>query len=112
MNAFAGALLSTSCRLAPQLAKAHLELGNWAFNAATACHGEPRVSFTSEESEAIKWQIKVISLILLSPALVNEYAAKIQLITYSECMPISARIDVREFVASNSEIVQSSGHFT
>ncbi|VDN21866.1 unnamed protein product [Gongylonema pulchrum] len=62
VDAFAGAILNTSCKLAPQLAKAHLELGNWAFNAATSAHGEARLSFADEECDMIRFYIKKVSI--------------------------------------------------
>ncbi|VDN17770.1 unnamed protein product [Gongylonema pulchrum] len=49
-------------RSAPQLAKAHLELGNWAFNAATSAHGEARLSFADEECDMIRFYIKKVSI--------------------------------------------------
>ncbi|VDK82872.1 unnamed protein product, partial [Onchocerca ochengi] len=61
IDSLAGALLSTSCKLSPHLAKAHLELGNWAFKRAINVHNEIRLSFISEECDAIKWQIKFCS---------------------------------------------------
>uniref|UniRef100_A0A915PYZ3 non-specific serine/threonine protein kinase n=1 Tax=Setaria digitata TaxID=48799 RepID=A0A915PYZ3_9BILA len=58
IDSLAGALLSTSCKLSPHLAKAHLELANWAFKAATDASNEIRLSFISEECDSIKWQIR------------------------------------------------------
>lgn len=58
IDSLAGALLSTSCKLSPHLAKAHLELGNWAFKRATDADNEIRLSFISEECDTMKWQIK------------------------------------------------------
>ncbi|EJD76312.1 hypothetical protein LOAG_16705 [Loa loa] len=58
IDSLAGALLSTSCKLSPHFAKAHLELGNWAFRRATDADGEIRLSFISEEYDTVKWQIK------------------------------------------------------
>ncbi|CAG9531984.1 unnamed protein product [Cercopithifilaria johnstoni] len=57
-HSLAGALLSTSCKLSPHLAKAHLELGNWAFKRATDADNEIRLSFINEECDTVKWQIK------------------------------------------------------
>uniref|UniRef100_A0A0R3RSZ9 non-specific serine/threonine protein kinase n=1 Tax=Elaeophora elaphi TaxID=1147741 RepID=A0A0R3RSZ9_9BILA len=57
-DSLAGALLSTSCKLSPHLAKAHLELGNWAFKRAIDADNEIRLSFISEEYDAMKWHIK------------------------------------------------------
>ncbi|MCP9257963.1 Serine/threonine-protein kinase SMG1 [Dirofilaria immitis] len=61
IDSLAGALLSTACKLSPSLAKAHLELGNWAFRRATDVHNEIRLSFISEEYDTVKWQIKVFA---------------------------------------------------
>ncbi|KAL3998360.1 Phosphatidylinositol 3- and 4-kinase family protein [Acanthocheilonema viteae] len=58
IDSLAGALLSTSCKLSPHLAKAHLELGNWAFKRVTNADNEIKLSFISEECDTVKWQIK------------------------------------------------------
>lgn len=63
IDSLAGALLSTSCKLSPHLAKAHLELGNWAFKRVTVAGNEIRLSFISEECDTVKWQIKVFPYI-------------------------------------------------
>ncbi|VDN02445.1 unnamed protein product [Thelazia callipaeda] len=58
IDSFSGAFLRASCKLSPQLAKGHLELGNWAFEGASNTDNELKPSFVNEECDAIRWQIQ------------------------------------------------------
>ncbi|VDM42302.1 unnamed protein product [Toxocara canis] len=55
-----GALLSVACKLAPHLSKSHERLAEWAYKSARASSEDASggMLLTSEEKDAIKWQLK------------------------------------------------------
>lgn len=59
-----GALLSTACKLAPHLSKAHERLAEWAYKSARASGDDASsgMLLTAEEKDAIKWQLRVTAV--------------------------------------------------